>query len=188
MSDAFRSQRLVYRAVESPEDDDFFHQLNSDPIVYGNANPGLLRPQSRKDATESQKHTSEESLLGVVICLQSFNGEAKSTPIGVVNIHHQAKWIQHRHGTLGIQLLKDHQGQGYGSEAIRWALDWAFNAAGLHRVNILCFEWNFVARKLYEKMGLKHEGTTRELFWHDGRFWDEYRFGVLDREWKEMQA
>jgi RimJ/RimL family protein N-acetyltransferase len=28
---------------------------------------------------------------------------------------------------LGISIINDYHGQGYGPEVINWALDWAFN-------------------------------------------------------------
>ena len=44
------------------------------------------------------------------------------------------------------------------------------------------------ARSMYEKLGFKHEGTAREELFHNGRFWDGYMYGMLDREWKDIKA
>lgn len=43
------------------------------------------------------------------------------------------------------------------------------------------------AVRLYEKLGLQQEDVRREYIWHDGRFCDEVRFGMLEEVWKEMQ-
>ena len=132
----------------------------------------------------------EEALLGVVICLlpSGTDPQAKATPVGVI---HMKPLVQpaspHRFSEIGIDILKGFQGKGYGTEAIQWALEWAFEVVGLHRVEIRAFGWNTGARKLYEKIGFKHEGIHRELLWHNGRWWDDYEFGMLDREWRAMQ-
>lgn len=88
---------------------------------------------------------------------------------------------------MSIDILPLYQGKGYGSEAIKWGLNYAFKRAGLHKVRIRAFEWNEGAVKLYERMGFKHEGRERESLWHEGRFWDGLELGMLDREWWAMQ-
>ena len=99
-----------------------------------------------------------------------------------------AAFMQHRFTELGVELLKGYQGQGFGSEAIKWCLDWAFNVAGVHRVGLRAFEWNYGARKLYTKLGFKQEGISREQLYHKGRFWDDYQYGMLEREWRELHG
>ena len=59
---------------------------------------------------------------------------------------------------MGIQICREEQGKGYGSEAIKWVLEWGFLAAGLHRVTIGCFSFNEGARRLYERLGFVVEG------------------------------
>ena len=183
----FRSSRLMYRAVESPDDDAFFQSIQTDTAGFENSNTRLIRPQSRKDAATYQKQVAEESLLGVVICLAPANPQDKSTPIGTLHLTPPPAFMsQHRFVELGIDILPAYQGQGYGSEAIKWALDWAFNVAGVHRVQLRAFEWNHGARKLYAKLGFQHEGTSREQLFYKGRFWDDYQYGMLEREWREV--
>ena len=64
----FRSQRLFYRAIESPSDDDFFHALQADPPSFVNSTPSLVAPASRKYTQNTREHF-QEALLGVIICL-----------------------------------------------------------------------------------------------------------------------
>jgi RimJ/RimL family protein N-acetyltransferase len=185
----FRTTRLLFRAVESPDDDAFFQSIQTDVISYQNSNARLIRPQSRKDAATYQKYVAEEALIGVVMCLPPppSEPEAKPTPIGTIHLKPMSPAIlQHRFTELGIDIVKDYQGQGYGTESIKWILAWAFNVAGMHRVGLRAFEWNHGARKLYTKLGFKQEGISREQLYHQGRWWDDYQYGMLDREWREM--
>ena len=89
----------------------------------------------------------------------------------------------HRSTELGIDILPAYQGRGYGSEAIEWALDYAFRRAGLHRVRVRAFGWNDGAIRLYKRLGFVAEGTERSAYWFKGRFWDGLDFGMLEDEW-----
>ena len=77
-------------------------------------------------------------------------------------------------------------GNRYGTEAIKWCLEWAFQSAGMHRVGVRAFGWNERARKLYEKIGFKQEGISREQLFYRGRWWDDYQFGMLVDEWEQL--
>lgn len=189
MANPFTSARLLYRAIETPDDDKLFLQLNQEPESFQNSNPGLLRPQARADAMRHQKALMEHSLIGVVICLRSTDPiDPKPTAIGQIHLDAVAPTSpQHRTGVIGLGILPEYQAQGYGTEAIRWILDWGFRRAGLHRVEIRALGWNSGAIRLYERLGFVLEGTLRELWWHDGRYWDDYYYAMLDREWEEIK-
>jgi RimJ/RimL family protein N-acetyltransferase len=59
-------------------------------------------------------------------------------------------------------------GRGLGTEATRLAIRHAF-AVGLHRVELEVYDFNPRARRVYEKVGFRHEGTKRDaLFWAGG--------------------
>nr|XP_023900359.1 uncharacterized protein LOC112012210 [Quercus suber] len=186
----FASANLLYRAVE-PSDSALFEAIQTDAAGFQNSNARLALPQSKKHAAEYQRHVAEDTLLGVVICLPSAAaaaGPADATPIGVIHLAGIPPHLQHfRHSEISIDILPAFQGRGYGSEAIRWTLRWAFVTMGLHRVHVRAFEYNEGARRLYEKLGFKQEGRWREFVWFQGRWWDDFSFAILDREWWEME-
>jgi RimJ/RimL family protein N-acetyltransferase len=74
-------------------------------------------------------------------------------------------------------------GQGYGTEAVRLALKFAFDELNLHRVQLTVFSYNERAVALYEKLGFVREGAFREHLQRDGQFYDMYLYGLLRREW-----
>jgi len=146
----------------------------------------------------------ESAYLGVVICLQpsektsvatdisthhssARNGTPQSNPIpiGTIGLHRdtQPNRIQHRNVSLNIRLLKDFRSQGYGSEAIEWALDWGFRRAELHKIKIGHVGWNLGAGKLYQRMGFVREAMLREELWHDGKWWDLIDMSMLEQEY-----
>lgn len=110
----------------------------------------------------------------------------KGTPIGTISLMPtEPNMSHHRKTSIGINLHPSYQGQGYGSEAICWALEWAFRHANMHRVAIGAFAWNEGAWKLYERLGFVHEGRAREAMWYDGGWHDMVELGMLKREWVE---
>jgi RimJ/RimL family protein N-acetyltransferase len=113
---SFQSSRLVYRAVETPDDNAFFQAIQQDPLGYANPNFSIPKPQSRRDATKYQKDVAEDSMIGVVFCLRALD---TATLIGCLHFTPlKPAHAQHRHSTLAINVLPDYQGQGYGTEAI----------------------------------------------------------------------
>lgn len=61
--------------------------------------------------------------------------------------------------TLGILIgRKDRWGQGYGTEAVRAALAYAFGPLGLRRVKLRTFAHNLRARRAFEKAGFRQVG------------------------------
>ncbi|MBV9487913.1 MAG: GNAT family N-acetyltransferase [Frankiaceae bacterium] len=72
-------------------------------------------------------------------------------------------------------------GRGLGTEATRLAVDHAF-AVGLHRVELEVYDFNPRARRVYEKVGFRHEGTKRHALRWDGAWVDAHIMGLLADE------
>ncbi|OJD37962.1 gnat family protein [Diplodia corticola] len=78
MANAFRSARLLYRAVED-QDEDFILSVESDPNISGNANADLLKPASKRSVKGLVHFMQETALLGVIICLQPCPDRSESS-------------------------------------------------------------------------------------------------------------
>ncbi|ORX39355.1 acyl-CoA N-acyltransferase [Kockovaella imperatae] len=115
-----------------------------------------------------------------------FGDVTQLVSIGQIHLGSQFN-ATHRQATIGVDILPEFQRKGYGGEAIRWTLHWAFETGGLNRVGIEAFEWNTGARKLYENLGFKLEGIGRQMFFSHGRFQDDYQFGMLAEEWRQLK-
>lgn len=196
----YRSARLTYRSVDPAAHEGLFTAIYADTAALRSSDPRLERPP------QGQSHQGlmcavADALLGVIICLPSLgpspelaSSSASSSrdtcyeAIGYLHLEPSKPEVaHHRHTTLAIAIVSEHQGKGYGTEAISWALKWAFETAGLHRVGIQVLGDNPRARRLYERVGFRLEGIWREMYWRDGRWWDDIQLGILDREWKEMK-
>ncbi|MBZ0297596.1 MAG: GNAT family N-acetyltransferase [Anaerolineae bacterium] len=99
--------------------------------------------------------------------------------------------VQWTHGTSSIGIgigNSNYRGLGYGAEAMRLALRFAFHELNLHRVHLTVFSYNQRAIRLYEKLGFQHEGAYREHLERDGQRYDMLLYGLLRREWEARRA
>jgi RimJ/RimL family protein N-acetyltransferase len=85
---------------------------------------------------------------------------------------------------LGIGDRND-WGKGYGTDAMRIILRFAFTELNLRRVTLTVFEYNPRAIRSYEKTGFCHEGRLRGALLRDGKRWDMLYMGILAEDWKE---
>jgi RimJ/RimL family protein N-acetyltransferase len=110
-------------------------------------------------------------------------------PIGFIGLQKIAEYdLHHRNSDLFLYIEKAKQRKGYGGEAIEWALKWGFDMRELHRVSIGYIGWNPDAGRLYERLGFVQEGRERECFFSQGRFWDKVVMGMLEGEWRALEA
>ncbi len=73
----------------------------------------------------------------------------------------------------------DQWNQGYGREAIKLLLDFAFEQMNLHRVWLRVAEYNERALKCYLACGFETEGRMRQDHFHRGSFRDALLMSVL---------
>ena len=79
-------------------------------------------------------------------------------------------------------------GKGYGTEATRTILSFAFNELNLHRVELEVYDFNARAIRTYEKAGFRHEGTRRKALFRDGSYHDVHVMGILREEFMNQRA
>ena len=97
-------------------------------------------------------------------------------------------WSQ-RMGWISIAIGDPaRRGQGYGAEALRLLLRYAFDELNLYRVQLTVFSYNPGAIRLYEKLGFVREGVFREAVHRDGARHDMILYGLLRREWEATRG
>lgn len=112
---------------------------------------------------------------------------ATGEPIGFVEID-GILWA-HRTAGLGAGLgSAEHRGKGYGTEACRLALDFAFNELNLHRITGTVFSYNAASLRMCERLGFQREGVFREFLERGGQRYDMILLGLLQREWRALNS
>jgi RimJ/RimL family protein N-acetyltransferase len=99
------------------------------------------------------------------------------------------QWIEWANGNgflrLGIGAAEDRR-KGYGTQALRMLLRFAFAELNLFRVSVIVAEYNEGAIALLNKSGFIQEVCRRKSLERDGRRWDLYVFGLLAEEWRNQ--
>lgn len=105
------------------------------------------------------------------------------THVGNVGLHQVDG--KNRSAVFGIALgEKDYWGRGYGTDAVRTMLRFAFHELNLHRVELEVFDYNPRAMHCYKRAGFRHEGTRRQCFFHSGRYHDSHLMAILADEFQ----
>lgn len=84
-------------------------------------------------------------------------------------------------GTLGIGLLPSARHRGLGRQLMVAAIDKAW-CQGQTRIELTVRVDNSNARRLYERLGFRHEGLQRQAFRVDGQFIDCQAMALLRHE------
>ena len=92
-------------------------------------------------------------------------------PIGLTHLS-EIDW-RGRTAAFGIVLGEaDARGRGYGTEATRLLLDYAFTALGLHSVMLITDSFNLTGQAAYRKAGFKEFGRRRQCSLLNGELLD----------------
>ncbi len=151
----------------------FVEWLN-DYEVASYINPDLIAPFSIEDENEwfEAQRKSQDSKTFAILTLDS------DRLIGNCSLA-RISW-KNRSAVFGI-LIGDKScwGKGYGTDATRTMMRYAFEEMGLNRVELWVFANNLRAIRCYEKVGFKHEGTRRQVLFRNGRWLDDHVMALL---------
>jgi len=93
--------------------------------------------------------------------------------------------LVHKTTEFGIFIgEKKHRGKGYGTEAIRLLIDFAFNLLNLHSVYLRVRSFNEAGQHCYRKVGFKEIGRRRECVLVGGQYYDEIYMDLLAGEFE----
>jgi RimJ/RimL family protein N-acetyltransferase len=99
--------------------------------------------------------------------------------VGIRNFNHTARTAE-----FGIVIgEKEYWGQGYGREATRLILDYAFRYHNLRRVWLWTHAKNERGIRAYRAAGFVEEGRLRQHVYSDGEYDDAVYMGVLREDW-----
>ncbi len=82
----------------------------------------------------------------------------------------------------------EYRGKGYGQDALRVILNYAFGELNLYRVGLHVIAYNRAAIKAYERAGFVREGAQRGAVQRQGERHDLLLYGILREEWLALQS
>jgi len=146
----------------------------NDRTVADNYNgfDNLVSPNSAKKKLEE--------LTGYRFAIVLLDGDVL---IGHISIHDNDHL--NRNAFIGIFIGdEEHRNKGYGTEAIRLALDYGFNTLNLHNIMLSVHADNYAAINCYKKVGFRECGRWRDWIFKDGKYIDKIYMEILDREFE----
>lgn len=103
--------------------------------------------------------------------------------IGQINLD-LIDW-KNRVGRIGILIgSAERLGRGYGTEAMKLLIPFAFREMNLNRLELEVYDFNERAIRSYLNCGFKEEGRLRERQFKNGVYVDVIQMGLLRSEWE----
>jgi RimJ/RimL family protein N-acetyltransferase len=90
----------------------------------------------------------------------------------------------HRRAEIGYVLGTTHWGKGLAGEAVRLAVNHAFDALQLERIEADTDPRNGPSRRMLERLGFVQEGTLRRRWFVNGEWCDTSFYGLLRGDYK----
>jgi len=161
---------------------DFAIAIESDPDLWQFEESVRSKEEAREHFLEKLEAQEEQGCYDFIVTSASGPGK---TPIGLAQIW---SYVDERKSwEIGFAILPEYQGQGYGSEASKLLLQFAFEQLEAHKVVGMCNSHNEQSSKLMERIGMVREGIFREeLFWR-GRWADQYFYCILEKEYARLK-
>jgi RimJ/RimL family protein N-acetyltransferase len=173
------TSRLTLRPfVES--DFDAVYAMRSDPEVALYLYQGPLSWEETRNRLERNMALTAWTAEGDWLSVAAVERTTGLT-VGDMALH----WVSERDRTAEVGFVFDprHQGKGFATEAARALVEWAFGAAGFHRVIGRTEARNVASARVLEKLGMRLEAHFVENEWVKGEWQSELVYAILDREW-----
>jgi len=175
------TKRLILRPLRISDAKDIVEGLNNLNITKWLSVVG--HPYTLKDAKSWIKHVQLE-FRKIKNKEYPFGIELKSEKkiIGGISLD-----IEDHKARLGYWINEKYWKGGYGSEALKMILNFAFKNLKLERVEAGVFVGNTSSRRLLEKFYFNKEGLKERSVRckADGKIKDEYIYGLLRRKYKK---
>ena len=178
-SDLFRGQ-LVRLAAPHSDDKESMARWYDDPEFQRQLDTDPARPRPASYFEPPKEKANEYREFSFLI-----RTLAEDKMIGFTDLwvmwNHQTAWL-----SIGIGEA-EYRGKGYGTDAMRLTLAYAFRELNLYRISLTVFSYNPRAIHVYEKLGFVREGVSRSALYRDGQRHDVILMGLLRPEWDATQ-
>ncbi len=93
-------------------------------------------------------------------------------------------WVN-RTAEFGIYVGdKSYRKGGFGSDSLRCLIRYGFDDLNLNKIWCEVYD-NNNSIEVYKHLGFVFEGTMRENYYNEGKYWDSHIMSILKREWNE---
>jgi RimJ/RimL family protein N-acetyltransferase len=179
-SDLFTGQ-LVKLTAARTEDKDIFASWSHDVEYSRLLDDEPARPRTSEFFVQQDKEDKNRDAHLFEFRIRTL---AEDKLIGLT-----ALWLNWSNQVAGLAIGigdPDYRSKGYGSDAFRLTVNYAFRELNVYRVSIGVFSYNTRAIRVYEKNGFTHEGRLRSALYRDNQRHDFLYMGMLRPEWEQL--
>jgi RimJ/RimL family protein N-acetyltransferase len=154
--------------------------VNSEAAFWAEAGdrPVLSQAAHQRDVASGDEWLAEHPSPDVWFGIQTKDG----APVGRIMLFNTLP--DHRVAMVGIMIGEpDYWGGGYGTDALRLIVDYAFNWLDYHRLWLSTMSINARMSRAAEKTGFRLEACRRRFWYADGVWVDDLVYGLLRDEW-----
>jgi len=131
--------------------------------------------------TRLKQKVQDHSTIFFVICTINPN-----VPIGCTSFV-RIDWVG-RMATFYIAIAsKENWSRGYGTEATKLMVDYAFETLGMNRIQLHVSAENERAVKVYEKTGFIKEGKLRQAMFYNYHYIDFFLMAIIKKDWLKIK-
>ncbi len=141
-------------------------------------------PQTQADAADFVDHAMRAGVNGAYFVIAAREDERYLGQVDLFTINWRLRSAE-MGIVMGAEALR---GQGFGTEAVRLLLAYAFDMLGLERVELEVAVENERAIRSYRRAGFVQEGVKRHAFMLGGRYSDLMVMAVLAADWRAEQG
>jgi RimJ/RimL family protein N-acetyltransferase len=181
MSSLFEGERIRLTPITDDELPQFAEWL-SDFGLQRLVNPGMSFPHNVDDLLnpEGWFQADLKNEKSRIFAVRTIADDVFIGTCAIVNLNMFA-----HHAEIGINLAHpDYRSKGYGGEIMLLTMRLGFEQFNLNRITLKVMGFNTRAIRLYEKLGFEHEVREREVFFHDGAYFDQLHMSILRTEWE----
>jgi len=185
MKDVYRGELVRLCAVDADEISRAFSLWSRDSEFKRLLDSGVARASSQYGVKKWLEKTLDEQSVNLHwFAIRKLDGD---TLLGDIDLYIDSWSARDTYVGLGIGE-RDFWGRGYGTDAMKVILRYAFTEINMNRVTLSVFEYNPRAIRSYEKAGFRHEGRMRKILNREGKRWDMLTMGILREEWMEKHG
>lgn len=167
-------ERVVLRPLR-PDDVEPLWRSRLDPMTWAQTTEAPLVPETLEAYRSRQ---ADRSQVGSA----EFAVEVDGVLVGRAAMFSVDELA--RTGEVGLTMLQEHQGKGYGKDVLRVLLGYGFRSRNLRRIHLQTLSSNAAALRAYLAVGFVEEGRLREHAWVEGAYDDVVLMSVLRSEWQ----
>jgi RimJ/RimL family protein N-acetyltransferase len=171
-----QGEKVRLRALQEEDAEDCWRWFNNWEMVR---NLESRYPLSRLAERGIVERLMKPEPNDKVFAIEALDGGLYLGNVGL----HRISW-EDRRATFGIFIgEKAYWGKGYGTDATRAVLRFAFDEMNLNRIDLQVLDDNERGIRCYEKIGFVREGVQRQYRFREARYVDMVMMSILREEY-----